>query len=263
MNRFSYTALPEEAIYVDLPDTDGLRIKGILRGSLDQPLIVQVHGLPGSGNELLPNLAVHYYSNEGFSSLRLFLYDAEPKTRDLADCTLQTHADDFDTVITYLHQRNVPKVFAVGHSYGGATILCSKAKLDGVVLWDPTHGLVFQDPEVLKYDREARIVRTDDFKLYLDGYGYIEPKAIEAEQAAFGDTTDWAAHKGYPLEVISAGKGAMTHLGAKYIEVADAPKKHVVIDEAHHQFEDSDEVMLRLFAETTNWFKEILDGERG
>ncbi len=69
-----------------------------------------------------------------------------------------------------------------------------------------------------------------------------------ADYALLGDD-------GYPLKVISAGKGAMTHLGDRYTEVADDPKKHVVIENAHHQLEDSDKVILQLLTETTEWLQ--------
>jgi esterase/lipase len=257
MDELRYRAVPEKTLFIDLPNTDGLKIKGILRGSLDMSLVVMVHGLPGEGNETLQFLGARYLYEQGFASLRLFLYDSEPHTRNLVDCTLETHVQDFDTVIEYLRAKNVPKIFAEGHSYGGITILRSQVQLDGAVLWDPTHGLVFRDPEVLEYYKNAAIEETETLKLYLDGYGYLEPKTITHEQEAMGDTTHLAAHKGYPLKIISAEKGVMTNFHERYIEAADEPKSHIVIKNAHHQFEDSDEVMLQLFKETADWLKEL------
>lgn len=258
MSKFCYQAVPEETIFIDLPGTDGLKIKGILRGSLTQPLVVMMHGLPGEGNELLQYLGARYLYEQGFASLRLFLYDSEPKTRDLVDCTLETHAHDLEAVVDYLRHKKVPTIFAEGHSYGGIAILRASCKLDGAVLWDPTHGLAFHDPEVAKFYKEARLQNTNKLKLYLDGQGYIEPKAITQEQINMGDTTAWAANKKYPLKIVSAGKGIMVELGRRYIEVADEPRQQVIIEEANHPFQDSDEVIMKLFAETAEWFKEIL-----
>src|SRR5262245_48601395 len=134
MNKFCYQAVREETLIIDLPKTKGLKIKGILRGSLKGPLVVMMHGRPGSGNELLQYLGARYLYEKGFSSLRLFMNDFEPNTRNLLDCTLDTHVGDFDVVIKYLRTQKVPKVFALGHSYGGITVLTAQEKLDAIVL---------------------------------------------------------------------------------------------------------------------------------
>lgn len=50
------------------------------------------------------------------------------------------------------------------------------------------------------------------------GYGYVSTVTTEEYDRQMGDTTAWAANKGYPLMIVSAGKGAMTHLGKRYYE---------------------------------------------
>lgn len=145
MGKLSYESIEEETLYFELPDTDGLKIKGILRGKFDKPLAVIMHGRPGAGNDLLPYLAARYLYEKGISSLRLFMYDFLPKTRNLLDCTLETHVADFDVVIAELRRRQAEKIFGVGHSFGGLTILRSDSKLNGAVLWDPTHGSVWAE----------------------------------------------------------------------------------------------------------------------
>lgn len=255
-----YESLVEETIFIELPDTGRLKIKGLLRGTLDKPLVVMVHGRTGKANSLLEYLGARYLSAQGFATLRLAMYDSSPGTRNILDCTLETHVADFDTVIDYFRAQNVKTLFATGHSYGGATILKSRSKLDGAVLWDPTHGEYWTEHPDSDEDYPERVI--DGMIIGLSGNGYVYPQAMDGYDRASGDTTAWVSHKGYPLEIISAGLGSMTHLGAKYIAAADGPKRHVVIEDAHHQFEDSDAVMLRLFEETTTWFKEILDAER-
>ncbi|MDB5169940.1 MAG: hypothetical protein JWN82_336 [Candidatus Saccharibacteria bacterium] len=256
MSDFSFRPAPEKTIFIDLPDTEGLKIKGILRGSFDQPLAVLIHGLPGSGNGPMQYLAAHHLSEHGIASLRLFLYDDDPNTRDLADCTLDVHASDFGTAVDYLRAQDVKQLFAVGHSYGGLTLLRSQASLDGAVLWDPTHGEVFSSPLGKKWEKEARVQSVDGFKLYLDGKGYIEPEAIMNEQATMGDTSDWAK-KDYPLKIITAGQGMLVEFGAKYAQAAQEPKVHVIIPGASHNFMNSDEDLLKLFDETYDWIKEF------
>ena len=253
-----FRIVPEEVVYVDLPGTERLKIKGLLRGSYDQPLVVMMHGRGGQGNSLLEYRGARYLYEQGFASLRLFMYAGEHGTRNIGDCTLDTHVANFDIVIEYLRSKGVQKLLATGHSYGGQTILISQAKLDGAVLWDPSHGSYWAEhPEP---EAEFPEVILGDYVIGTSGKGYIFPKKMDEYDRKSGDTTELAAHKGYPLEIISAGAGGLSHLGKRYIEAADEPKKHVVIEGAHHQFEDSDEVILQLFKETADWFKEILHG---
>jgi hypothetical protein len=254
MNNFCYQSLSEETVFFDLPETDNLRIKGILRGSFGQPLAVIMHGRPGTGNELLPFLAARYLYEQGIASLRLFMYDFEPNTRNLLDCTLDTYAHDFDSVIAQLRERNTPKIFGIGHSHGGLTILKSTAMLDGAVLWDPTHGsywIEHRDDVDTNFPEKTM----GEIVVGTAGFGYISSVKSKEDDKSMGDTTEWAAHKGFPLKVISAGNGAMAHLGKRYIDVADEPKQHIIIEGAHHQLEDSDEIMLKLFQETADWLK--------
>ncbi len=256
MNEFCYQRQQEETVWFDLPGTEGLRIKGILRGSFEQPLAVIMHGRPGTGNELLPYLAARYLFEQGIASLRLFMYDFEPNTRNLLDSSLETNAHDFDVVVEQLRKRNVPKIYGIGHSYGGITILKARARLDCAVLWDPTHGSYWSE-HLEEDDKDYPETIAGEIVVGTAGDGYIDSVTAREYDKHLGDTTAWAAHKGYPLKVISAGKGAMAHLGKRYIAVADEPKQHVVIEDAHHPLDDSDEVVLELFQETASWLKKF------
>jgi dienelactone hydrolase len=258
MNVFSYKSVTEHELSIDLPNTNGLKIKGLLRGDYFQPLAIIVHGRPGSGNELLPFLYARYLYEHGIASLRLFMYDFTKDTRNLIDCTLETYSSDFDVVVGSLRAKGVVRIFGVGHSYGGLTILKASAKLDAAVLWDPTHGLVFtQETENEDYG-EFPELDFGDIIVVSTGYGYISSKKEKAYDMKLGDNTELASNKGYPLKIISAGKGVMTNYAKKYIEVADTPKEHVTIADARHQFDDSDDVITELFNESTAWLNKYL-----
>jgi hypothetical protein len=58
---------------------------------------------------LLSYLAARDLSEKGISSLRLFMYNFSPNTRNLLDCTLETHVEDFDAVIAELPNRGVKR----------------------------------------------------------------------------------------------------------------------------------------------------------
>lgn len=248
-----YRTIKEEIVYFDLPNTDGLKIKGIIRGTLKDSVAVLIHGRPGSGNELLQYLGARYLYERGISTLRLFMYDFDPNTRNLMDCNLQTHVDDFEIVVEKLRMQKVNKVFAVGHSYGGLTILKSNAKLDGAVLWDPSHGSWWAENRSALYETEFPEKELDKYVIGTAGPGWVYPAAGLEYDKHLGDTSGLAV-KNYPLKIISAGRGALTDLGEKYYMVAKEPKSHIIIKGAGHGFEESDEIMLKLFKETANWF---------
>lgn len=251
-----YRAVDEEVIYFDLPNTDGLRTKGILRGKLTGPIAIMMHGRPGSGNALLQYLGARYLYERGISTLRLFMYDFEPKTRNLMDCNLQTHVSDFETVISELRKRSVSQIFAIGHSYGGLTILKSTTQLDGAVLWDPSHGLWWAENRGALFADEFPETVVDKYVIGTAGKAWVYPLAAQEYDKQLGDTSGLAT-KDYPLKIISAGKGALTDLGERYYKSANDPKSQAVIKGAGHGFEESDEVMFELFEETANWLSKI------
>lgn len=253
----SYQNRPE--ISIDIPLRDGKKIHAILRGKLDSnaPLVVMMHGRPGSANELLQYLGAHYISEHGIATLRLSMYDFGPMYRSILDCTLDTHAADFEDVVAYVRGQGAGKVFALGHSYGGITILRSGAKLDGAILWDPSHGLAWykDNPEFKNPIFPKKVY--GDIVVGTGGHGYIYPKVQDIQDAAWGDTTDWAKDKAFPMKFILASAGPLAKYAKRYYDVAAEPKALVEIQDAHHQFEDSDAVTEQLFAETVAWVRKF------
>src|SRR5690348_12972313 len=117
--RFWYHAcIMEQAIKIKIPGTKKT-MRGILRGSLTQPLVVFVHGLTGKMNEHIFFNGARFLEEHGYASFRFELYDFYADSRKLGECTIQTHADDLDTVVAYFRKRGAKHIFVVGHSYGG------------------------------------------------------------------------------------------------------------------------------------------------
>jgi|GEM_PF-520413 len=242
---------------LNIPLRDGKQLHAILRGEIEvnTPIVIMMHGRPGSANELLQYLGAHYIGEHNISTLRLSMYDFGTNYRSILDCTLDTHIQDFEDVVLYLRGMGVKKVFALGHSYGGITILGSKAKLDAAVLWDPSHGLAWHNdnPDFIGSDFPEKTF--ENIVIGTAGNGYILSKEQSDRDSAIGDNTDWAENKGYPIKFILAKAGPLAKLAKKYYEVASEPKSMIEIENAHHQFEDSDEVTEKLFAETVEWLK--------
>ena len=249
-----YPAAIEKVVFFDLPHAPGLRIKGILRGDIKtQPVAIMMHGRPSTGNSLLQYIGARFLSGRGIATLRLYMYDTEPHTRNLVDCTLQTHVDDFEAVVRALRSQGVKQIFGIGHSYGGLTILKSTVALESAVLWDPAHGLWWVEDREAPFRKTYPEEQSGEYIIGLAGAGYINSSvAAKTYDEQLGDTSSWAA-KEYPLQIVSAGKGALVDLADKYMAAAHEPKRHVIVPEAHHNFEDSDAVMLDLFDQTLYW----------
>ena len=256
-----YTETDEQRLVIDLPGSGGLKLYSWLRGSLDRPVVVIMHGRHGGANNTLPYLGARFLTERGFATLRLAMYGYGEGARDQFDCTLDTHVADFDAVVDYLRRQGVKTIYGVGHSYGGLTIIKSKAKLDGAALWDPSHGLAWQPPIADSWLTHARYKKVDGMLVMLNASGAVLSQTADDYDEAMGDTTQWAAGKGYPLKIISAdhSHGILTELNERYIAAADTPKAHVVIDGAGHGFDESDAIMGKLFEETANWFEQQLE----
>jgi len=247
----AYSHYREENL--DIPLSDGKKIHGRLRGKLnsDTPIVIMMHGRPGQGNELLQYLGARYLHEHRIASLRLSMYDFGEEYRSIIDCTLDTHIADFEDAVSYVRARGAKRVFALGHSYGGLTILGSNAALDGAVLWDPAHGLVWHDPAFDSPEYPEKTI--EDLVVGVGGYGYVYPAQQAVDDKALGDTTPWAERKNYPMKFILASAGPLAAYARRYYDVAQEPKELAEIPDAHHQFEDSDDVIERLFRETTEF----------
>src|SRR3989344_1336712 len=116
----------EKQLKIKTPDKKV--IYGTLRGSLDKPLVIFVHGFTGFKDEHQFFNGARFFEKRGFSSFRFNLYHWEKGARKLEDCTLSLHGEDLDQVVEYFRKKGVKKIFAVGHSFGGLTVLLSKKK---------------------------------------------------------------------------------------------------------------------------------------
>lgn len=232
---------------VRVPVGGGKSVKGFLRGSLTKPLVIFVHGLTGDPNEHQFYNGARYLEQQGFSSFRYYLYDSRP----LRQATLKTHAADFDAVMAYFRKRSKRKIFAIGHSYGGPTILLGKRKdLDGAVLWDPSYKLkkFALLRSYSKYEPRLRAYRIRWYVDYLLGKRMVDVDA-KVPWAELGKDI------AYPLKVITAGNGVLRE-SRRYAENAQGKSAHEIIKGAGHTFED-DGAAEKLYISTVKWLKEI------
>lgn len=234
--------------------SDGKMIHGILREeiSANKPMVIFVHGLTDCPENLAIYGCAKFLFDRGFTTLSLYMYDFPKEYRDLYDTTLDDNVRDFNEVVSYLRAKNVKKVFAVGHSYGGMAIIKSSADIDKAVLWDPSHGLAYKDHED---DEEYPEMYTEKFVLSVKGPGYVYPRSVKTYNDALGDNSEWAKSLLCPTKFICAEKGILIETSIKYSKQIKQKTELCVIKGASHNFDDSDKVMDELYQETLNWLE--------
>ena len=232
-----------------VPTSDNKVIYGRLRGPLSQPLVIFVHGLGGIMNQHIYYNGARFLERNGISSFRLNLYGWEKDARNLIECTIDTHSYDLDKVVEYFRKKGVKKIFVVGHSFGGPTILLSKDKnFDGVILWDPSY-------DTPKSFEEFEYLPALDMYRVRWGIDVLIGKKMFEAKSKLRDREEKGIQKiAVPIKIITAGRGFLVWGGKRYYTLANEPKAHVVIKNADHLF-DEDGAEEKLFEETIIWIK--------
>jgi esterase/lipase len=230
---------------------DGKYIYGRLRGSLKNPLVIFVHGLTGHMDEHSFFNGARFFEKKGFSVLQWNQYDWHKDARKLHEVTLKKQAEDMDFMVEYFRKKGAKKIFVIGHSYGGATILFSKNQdFDAAVLWDSSDRPRKLMSEDLKFIKKANIYTISWGTAIILGKQMVE----EAKKLPdlFGKMTQFRK----PVKIIVAEKGDLVKGGKKYYEVAKMDKDFAIIKNATHLFgEDGTEE--KLFSETLKWIKKF------
>lgn len=236
---------------IKIPIENKKYIYGLLRASLDKPLVIFVHGFTGDRNEHQFFNGARFFEKQGFSSFRFNLYHWKDDARKLVDCTLSLHGRDLDTVIEYFRKEGVKKIFVVGHSFGGATVLLSKNKdFDAAVLWDATG-----DKNV---KLKAKYIKELDAYYYADdsSFGFTISKAMYEENNKKLKPSELIKSIHSPIKIIVAGSGILVKEGKVFFQNANEPKAFAKIRKATHCF-DENGTEERLFQETYNWLKDF------
>ena len=237
---------------IKIKTTDNHLIYGTLN-ELKKPdkLIIFVHGLTGDQNEHIFYNAVKFFPKRGYATFRFDLYSGEKKGRSLSKCTIKLHAQDLNRVIAYFKKR-FKKVFLVGHSLGGATILVSDiSKTTGVVLWDPSCNL---GEGLVGIDKYCKYNRCLNAYIFQWGTEYIIGKKMYEEWKDFPGPKELMKKVHKPIKIICAGKGVLVKGGKEYFKYATKPKAFVIINQAYHNF-DEEGIEEKLFQETLSWIK--------
>lgn len=228
----------------------------MLSGAPHQPLFIIVHGLPGSMDEDFYLNATRWFAKQGYATFRFNLYSGEKDSRQLMESTLKTHASDIDAIVRYFYKKKFKKIFLVGHSYGGPSILLSnEQKFDGAVLWDPSYKISFTKTE--KGSPAVKYIK--DVKGYIMKWGinFVIGKAMADE----ADTIDWnnlTKNFHVPLKIISAGSSPLVRGAKHYFKDANSPKDLTIIKNATHYFNDTESMRENVYKISDEWFKKFI-----
>jgi dienelactone hydrolase len=230
-------------------------IYGIKNSAKGKPkgAVFIVHGLTGHMNEYQLKSAADYFAAQGFDAFRFNLYDGEKGARRLVDCTIKTHADDLNTVLKKF-AKAYKKTFAIGHSYGGTTVMMAQPKaLTAASLWDPTFNL--------KRNQE---MFDDSYKKLTGGFysldwgtTFLIGKAMHNHGFTLDEKACLAMAKNFnhPVQVIHAGDGFYIKDKLSYHSVGHPKNRHDVVKGTTHCFYEGN-TTAELLKKTHAWFKQ-------
>ena len=236
-----------------IPTDNTHAIYGIYEGVRGKPLVIFVHGLPGSVVDGLHERACEWFATHGYATFRYNLYGWQADARQLIDCTLQTLADDLDAIVRFFRRQGVSHVFVVGHSFGGPQIFLSKEQsFDAAVLLDPSYDISFTKE---RYGFPGgKYIKSLNGYFMSWGINTVISKAMAKEV----DEIEWnelpkTFHK--PLKIIVAEKGVLVRGARAYFAHAQKPKSLQIVKGATHYFNDRPRMQTRVFASALAWFE--------
>lgn len=213
-------------------------------------LIIFIHGLTWSRDE---GIFVHwekYFNEKWYSTFRFNLYGDRENGRKLSETNLQDHIIDVNNVVKYFEEKWERKIFLIGHSFGGLTILYSDlSEISTIVLRDPSMGGKKTLDSVV-YNEETSNYMIDWWKgeQYPISDDMYRDFCIDSE-----NHLDRIKKIKLPTKIICAENG-LKQQSEKYYEVANEPKGFAMIPVARHCFHE-EWTKEKLFDETFDWIK--------
>ncbi len=236
-----------------LPTPDGKMIYAVKSGNPDGPAVVMAHGYSGHAYEY-PFKNFAKLTESDFCTYRFNFYDGQEDGRRAIDCTLQTHADDLQTVISAIKPTH-DKIFLVGHSFGGPSImLANPTGISAVSLWDPSYNIA-QSYE----DFSANYIEYSEFYVLTWGDSYLMGKPMYEMGKKFTAAycEELSINAKFPVQVIHAGVGYFVDKGNSYDSFGHPQNRRDIIQDAGHCFFEND-TATEAANLTTNWFKQWL-----
>ncbi len=216
-------------------------------------MVIFVHGLASTALWPTMLLGSWYLRKKGYAYCRINLYDWRPGARSLMTSDLLQHSRDVDTVAKSLKRRGFTKLFAVGHSFGGLTLLRTENSVfKAISLWDIS-SFVSNNPE-----KWFRTDRATGAAYLAGGVELMMSKRYRRGIDTYPNELKLAAKLVAPCQICyAAGKQAMLVESSKrYYEHLQGEKEIVAIPDASHSFTEEG-VGKHLFKKTERWFRKF------
>ena len=232
---------------VNIKAKDGHIIYGVLNSKRkSNKLVIFIHGLGGNPHESIFSNGMKYFTDKGLSTYRFAFYSWKRGANTLSKTTVASQAEYLNSVIKHF-KKSFKKIYLVGHSLGGPTIMAADAKgISAIVFWDSSYDL-----RALK--EEARYNKKIDAYIANWGIEILIGKKMYQEFCKAPQPPQQVMGKIHaPVKFISAGKGPLTNGHKLLFKSTNEPKRHVIIEDAGHNFfEEGTE--QKLFRETYSW----------
>ncbi len=210
-------------------------------------LVVFVHGLGGNNQRHLFYNGARFFPEKGFDTLRINLYDRPENARKLHECSIDTHAADIDAVIESVKD-TYEKVFLIGHSLAGPSIIYSKQNVTATVLWDPS--IVLDPSQQLSWEE---VTPGGDYFLKYGDWKLVS-RALHDQWAE--TNIDMLKRMKVPTKIIAAGDGPLVDRWNQVLDKIPVPYEYYIVKGAGHGFDEwgTEE---ELFAETLAYLHKL------
>ena len=210
-------------------------------------LVIFCHGFTGNQNEHQFFNGSIFFTQKGYNTFRFNFYGGKKGERHFEQTSISQHGSDITTVINYFKDKS-KKIYLIGHSYGGTSILFSDTKyISAIVFWDASYVI----GENEKKDSDWKKIKN---RYCIDwGMSIVVGNKFVKELFNFPDCGKLISKINSPIKFIGAGRGIDAK---KYYKVANRPKGISIIKDADHGF-NTPETEKKLFEETYSWIKKF------
>lgn len=240
----------------NIPSKDGKTIYCTLAMPSSAPLgtVVFVHGFTSTADWPTMLLGSWYFRSMGYACCRINLYSWRENARTLMTSDLQTHAEDVDQVVRELRKVGHNKFFAIGHSFGGITLLLTDtAQFNAISFWDPS--------SLLQYPPTRSYTKIGDTELHYSkgSFEVLISQRYKEGIENFPNELELMSKVTTPSQIVYADspQAILQESSRRYFEHVTAEKDLVAIPGASHSFTE-ETACKSLHEHTLRWFSRYL-----
>ena len=196
----------------------------------NNPLIIFVHGLTGSKDEMMYLAGESFFIEKWFDVVRFNLYGTAPGEKKLSEVSLKDHIADVNEKIRKAVNQGYEKIFLIGHSFGGLTILYADLEfISKIVMRDPSIGWKETLEDVYHDEKGYYIDRGDGIRFDISEEIYHDFNKDPNQHL------EQIKKLSLPIKIIGAEFG-LPENSKKYYLAANEPKALTIVSWASHCF---------------------------